>query len=160
VVGNSSFFSRICGWALTGLADNNLNEGVIHGDIKPQNVLIFMDQRGTSFTAKLTDFGYSTITANTELIFMPKSSPWHAPEHQSSGVTRSEAKAMDAYSLGMLCFWLVIQGLDGYPKDLSIPQLKASDELRTTAYELLASLDMKDEQRRNLETFFNSTPCP
>ena len=32
----------------------------MHGDIKPENVLIFRDTNGL-FVAKVTDFGYSTI---------------------------------------------------------------------------------------------------
>jgi serine/threonine protein kinase len=36
--------------------------GVVHGDIKPQNVLVFKDAITRKITVKVADFGYSTLT--------------------------------------------------------------------------------------------------
>ena len=35
---------------------------IIHGDIKPQNVLVFKDSVGKT-TVRVTDFGYSTLAS-------------------------------------------------------------------------------------------------
>lgn len=77
---------------------------IIHGDIKPQNVLIFKDSHGI-FRARLADFGYSTLSSSSERIYPPNSKPWTAPEHHYRGFSPLSAKRMDVYSLGMLCVW-------------------------------------------------------
>ena len=60
--------------------------GVIHGDIKPQNVLVFKDAITKEITVKVADFGYSTLTAGeSERVLLPKSRPWNAPEHRYGG---------------------------------------------------------------------------
>ena len=90
--------------------------GIIHGDIKPQNVLIFNDNNNPSgYTAKVLDFGYSTIYANEhDLISMPSSQPWAAPEYHHRGFKAVEAKKMDIYSSALLCLWLLCkEGLTG-----------------------------------------------
>jgi serine/threonine protein kinase len=49
---------------------------VIHGDIKPDNVLIFKNEHG-NFISKLADFGFSTLSMQeNELILLPRSNPW------------------------------------------------------------------------------------
>ncbi|KAK6362750.1 hypothetical protein TWF730_000205 [Orbilia blumenaviensis] len=82
----------------------------IHGDMKPENVLICKDSDG-KFSAQVTDFGYSTIFANDNdkaKISLPRSWPWTAPEiEQGSWVTFEQAKAADIFSYGLLCFWLL-----------------------------------------------------
>jgi hypothetical protein len=37
---------------------------VVHGDVKPQNALVFEDATGKTTTVKMTDFGYSTLAAS------------------------------------------------------------------------------------------------
>jgi serine/threonine protein kinase len=61
------------------------DQNIIHGDIKPQNVLVFKEPTGKP-TAKVTGFGYSTMAARADdLVLMPKIAPWHAPEHHHRG---------------------------------------------------------------------------
>jgi len=86
-----------------------MEAGVIHGDIKPQNVLVYKDSTGKT-TVKVTDFGYSTLAtgeAGPGRVFLPKSRPWNAPEHHFEEFTAVEAKKTDIYSFGMLCFWFL-----------------------------------------------------
>ena len=80
---------------------------IIHGDIKPQNVLMFEDRPGI-YTAKVADFGFSTyFHGEQDLIKIPESVPWNAPEYHHRYFYPKDAKAMDVYSFGMLCLWLL-----------------------------------------------------
>ncbi|KAL8840333.1 MAG: hypothetical protein Q9170_001348 [Blastenia crenularia] len=83
------------------------SENVVHGDIKPQNVLVF--QTSTKiYTVKVADFGYSTVHAtDKDLIQMPRSLHWTAPEWHHRGFSFEQAKKMDVYSLGLLVLWLL-----------------------------------------------------
>ena len=80
--------------------------GVIHGDSKPENVLVY--ENDDRYVMKVTDFGYSTIFArDSDILLMPYSKYWTAPEYHHRGFTPIQARLMDAYSFGMLCFWLL-----------------------------------------------------
>ena len=80
---------------------------IIHGDIKPANILIFKDS-SRHYVAKVADFGFSTcFRGDHDLISMPKSIPWNAPEYHYRSFEPPAAKRMDIYSFGMLCLWLI-----------------------------------------------------
>ena len=82
--------------------------GIVHGDIKPKNVLVFKDAVTRKITVKVADFGYSTLTVGQSgKVLLPKSRPWNAPEHHFGELAAHEAKKTDVYSFGMLCFWLL-----------------------------------------------------
>ena len=82
--------------------------GVVHGDIKPQNVLVFKDTITRKITVKVADFGYSTLTVGESgKVILPKSRPWNAPEHHFGEFNVQDAKKTDVYSFGMLCLWLL-----------------------------------------------------
>ena len=82
--------------------------GVVHGGIKPQNVLVFKDAITKEITVKVTDFGYSTLTVGESgKVILPKSRPWNAPEHHFREFKVQEAKKTDVYSFGMLCLWFL-----------------------------------------------------
>ena len=59
-------------------------------------------------TAKVIDFGFSCCgVKNDDVVFLPKTAPWEAPEHSKDAVSIQDAKKMDAYSFGMLCLWVL-----------------------------------------------------
>ncbi|KAF2685426.1 TPR-like protein [Lentithecium fluviatile CBS 122367] len=97
---------KICADVGIAIRDMHLNN-IIHGDIKPQNVLIFEESPGI-YTAKVADFGLSThFRGENDLINIPISVPWNAPEYHNRAFYPQDAKAMDVYSFGMLCLWLL-----------------------------------------------------
>ncbi|KAH8896841.1 kinase-like protein [Thozetella sp. PMI_491] len=91
----------------SALAHMHVNH-VIHGDIKPQNILIFREESG-AFAAKVADFGYSAWHASgSERIELPRSWPWYAPEcDEYPEFTVQQALRADVFSFGMLCLWLL-----------------------------------------------------
>jgi len=50
---------------------------------------------------------------------MPNIEPWNAPEYHDRYFRPEQAKQMDVYSFGLLCFWLVFQA--GSSGDLPLP---------------------------------------
>lgn len=96
--------------------------GVIHGDLKPDNVLIFPDEEGPFFCiAKLSDFGFSVMGESK--IFNTGTPGWKAPELPSDGGIETKMLfRCDYFSLGLLIFSIMLthgdpplKGLDGYP---------------------------------------------
>jgi serine/threonine protein kinase len=80
----------------------------VHGDIKPENILIDRDSVG-SFVAKVADFGYSSMYSIGELHALPRSRPWNAPEASSFEVSFQDAVSADIYSYAMVCLWILFQ---------------------------------------------------
>ncbi|KAI3318787.1 hypothetical protein HD806DRAFT_548919 [Xylariaceae sp. AK1471] len=82
--------------------------GIIHGDIKPDNVLIFKGDDG-SFTAKVADFGFSTRYSHVgDCIVLPQSQPWCAPEwNEYPEFPPAKAMKTDVFSFGMLILWFL-----------------------------------------------------
>jgi serine/threonine protein kinase len=84
---------------------------IVHGDIKPDNVLVFTEESG-QYKARVTDFGYSSRFTNDEdRLKLPITVPWNAPEvdRLNREWTPSQAKQADLFSFGMLCVWLVFE---------------------------------------------------
>jgi serine/threonine protein kinase len=153
---------------------------VIHGDIKPQNVLVYKDATGKTIV-KVADFGYSTLATTEALttggratgrVFLPKSRPWNAPEHDFREFTTTGAKKTDVYSFGMLCLWVLFGSVhsESVPKVISfdaptgphtpLEQLKYDDELKIIANQLIDSMPLPSfnaEQRIRLKEFFKLT---
>lgn len=99
-------------------------QGIIHGDLKPQNVLIYGPHQPTKgdddseldeYVAKVADFGYSTFIEahrgepSADCVELPWSPPWNAPEVNIDNhvFTYPEARATDMYSLGLICLWFL-----------------------------------------------------
>jgi serine/threonine protein kinase len=109
--------------------------GIIHGDIKPANVLICKSQLDnvqaqpihSFWFAKMTDFGYSAKFQSEEQYVQleGRSKPWDAPEFsQGQRIVPKDARKMDIFSLGMLCLWTLyeryLSGIDKLPEDVAL----------------------------------------
>ena len=95
-------------------------------------MLIFKDRSGI-YTAKIADFGLSTyFYGEKDLVQMPESVPWNAPEHHNRYFCPQDAKAMDVYSFSMLCLWLLF----GVGSSETIPySLRAADDTGLFSFE-------------------------
>lgn len=83
---------------------------VVHGDMKPDNVLLFEEEAG--LIAKISDFGFC-ISGDNELKYARGATPlWIAPEcmegsSEQSGDSRLPG-ARDIYSYGLLIWYDII----------------------------------------------------
>ncbi len=92
------------GVELAGALESAHRNGIVHGDVKPQNVLL-----GRSGQAVLSDFGIARIAAGTTSRSLSVFTPLHAAPEMFDGV-RVTPRA-DVYGLGSTLFQL----LDGRP---------------------------------------------
>jgi serine/threonine protein kinase len=147
----------------------------VHGDIKPENVLVFKEKSGR-YSARVIDFGYSTRYINDkQQLALPISEPWNAPENngRQRWWTPSQAVNADLFCFGMLCLWLLFEnGFSGTtplhrgPKvaDIEFPR-PTEDNLRrkkgklpTYARQcLVLEITMEHDKKTALEEFFDSS---
>lgn len=116
--------------------------GLVHGDVKAENVLLFSDRERR--IAKLGDFGFSVISeVESDTIWLGGTRPWQAPEVQSA-VPLRQAKHTDTYSFGLLVWYLTLNGLDPFKRflipdrpaeewDQELWEFKAQDGLRSAS---------------------------
>ncbi|KAL8923162.1 MAG: hypothetical protein Q9172_003259 [Xanthocarpia lactea] len=160
---------EICAQVIDAIRALHANGRVIHGDIKPENILVFEREHGKCY-AKLCDFGFASLFANQEedlKIDLPLSRPWNAPEldKQRSGLSILEAKRADIYSVGIVCAWLLFGNPISLPHQTPwngcykfIDDIKHKDGITdyiSLGLEHLNNVD--DAMKHKLSTFFQST---
>jgi serine/threonine protein kinase len=80
---------------------------VIHGDLKPDNVLIFKTEED-KLIAKVIDFGFSCFGATDEdLVELPFTEKWSAPEWDGGEFPIWQAKKADIYTFTLVCKWIL-----------------------------------------------------
>ena len=110
----------------------------------------------------MTDFGYSTLFATEDdLIEMPFSGIWTAPDWHYRKILPKQGRKMDVYSFGMLCLWLLFYNQTtsrdrDFKKDLASPM----DPLYHVSELLKATPDMALWERENLQKLFSLTLVP
>lgn len=131
---------------------------IVHGDLKPDNILMFSDV-ASGFTAKVADFGYSTLLAqDSQTIYMPESGHWTAPEWHHRGIGIESARRMDAYSFAMICFWLLIYTLElKNDQDFRNDIASSINLLNYTSDMTKKALCVAEEQKPKFLHFFNLT---
>ena len=135
----------------------NVTSDIVHGDIKPQNVLIFAHDT-EKFVARVADFGFSTqwVGANDNIL-MPRSKTWAAPEWHHRGFSPAQAKRMDTYSFGMLVLWL-IWPTTGVHQELYSHYFESGRETDLDVASLVPLLvkSVLHDQKLNLEPYFSA----
>ncbi|KFZ18767.1 hypothetical protein V501_01014 [Pseudogymnoascus sp. VKM F-4519 (FW-2642)] len=83
--------------------------GIIHGDMKSENVLIFSHPQKT-YVAKLGDFGFSIVgEASAPRVNIGGTMPWRAPESYGP-VAREYLAKTDVYSYGLTVWRIAMDG--------------------------------------------------
>ncbi|MCJ1396800.1 hypothetical protein MMC18_009692 [Xylographa bjoerkii] len=160
-----SFHTRIklCSDMVKGLSTMHFHN-IIHGDIKPENVVVTKDDNGL-FRLQLIDFGYSCFgSAESDLIYLPRSRPWTAPEHHWRGFPIISAKLMDIYALGMVCAFLILGSMPITSEDYVVRSEYEDDPTKHRNYVVDSILGMlrelttpADVLSHSLVEFFHQT---
>lgn len=117
--------------------------GIVHGDVKSENVLIFSHPE-RQFIAKVADFGYSLVEATVDdLVNLGGTRPWKAPETKSR-VPKDQLRLTDVYSFGLLVWRLALDGMSPFDfiiaeqvqadqRQVEVDRLKREDEMVKTS---------------------------
>ena len=119
--------------------------------------MIFRNREGR-LIAKLADFGCSVLGANRdELVLLPKSKPWFAPEHHDRFFELHMAQRMDIYSFGMLCLWTLLVSSKNNDEILALlSKWKEEDMIRDEARRVTESLTgLSTASKIELQRFFD-----
>ncbi|KAL1846416.1 hypothetical protein Daus18300_014259 [Diaporthe australafricana] len=117
--------------------------GVVHGDIKPENILVFprKDARN-SFSLKLTDFGHSVLEADKSERLPAFTPQWSAPEvTKKKRITFTQMKATDYYSFGLVMLSIML----GRAFYTDIDDVKSCKEDGSILYKLLRVIEEEDK---------------
>lgn len=150
--------------------------GVIHCDIKPENILVDRTDAG-DWMARVSDVGFARVGLSLEEeLHVPQSRPWTDPEWHRRTWPVTAVQAMDIYSYGMVCLWLLLN--DKVPASISgsgelgkqtffvendapftqLELLQRDGQLITVIDQALDSAMLgSDSEKQNLSQFFNST---
>jgi len=129
---------------------------IVHGDIKPENILIFEDNG--RYIAKLADFGCSIIgnEGNKAVEFEACSESWVAPEWVRKGLSMADAIKTDIYSFALLCVWTLF--LSHGDESTTFPKEWTQQELVLNHInDAIQNDNGREERLNNLKLFINAT---
>lgn len=134
---------------------------IIHGDMKPQNILI-CEGDGGGLVAKIADFGSSRSGQEEEDMHqLHHSGIWSAPEYHHREFSIAAAKKMDAYSFCLVCLWLLLDdshgAIDGDSSTEVLRQMKESQDIIARARNLVATLGLESAASHQLACIFETT---
>ena len=114
--------------------------GIIHGDIKGENVLVFSNPQ-KKYVAKLADFGFSVVgEVAADAVHLAGTRPWKAPE-TIGPVRKNHLKLTDVYSYGLFVWRTAIDGMNPFslllPAGLSVDESSAGIERMKQADQLI-----------------------
>jgi serine/threonine protein kinase len=88
--------------------------GVVHGDIKPENILMFHDKSTGIVTPKLADFGYSFLDGDNAPVLPLGTFPWAALEIGCNDVVGINLTLADTFSFGLLVWYISKDGVNPF----------------------------------------------
>ncbi|SPJ70409.1 uncharacterized protein FTOL_00137 [Fusarium torulosum] len=100
------------------------NSGIVHGDIKPSNLLVFQHPT-RKYIVKLSDFGFAMPVEGGQLI--GSTEVYSAPEADGASGPSQYLRQQDIYSFG-LTLWTIFS--DGIPYYSSLPDGERIENLR------------------------------
>jgi hypothetical protein len=118
--------------------------------------------------AKVTDFGYSCFGATgDDIVLLPKTERWCAPEWHPRHFTIRDAKKTDIYSFGMICAWLFSEDFAKLRDELAVTEavqqgakVEARQQFQRSVMHLASKTDHLDSSgREKLAQFFEYALC-
>jgi serine/threonine protein kinase len=137
----------------------------VHGDLKPQNVLVFDGEEGEGgYMAKVADFGYSSILVGEDArVRMHGTEGWAAPEYTKGMSADFEvARRTDVFSLGCLCLWLLFYNGSETGEGSTTSNFLAHRRSRTSLVDIAlghiqVSKGIDEETRKSLTSLFEQS---
>jgi len=135
---------------------------IVHGDIKPQNILVFREPSG-EIVAKIADFGHASMRATEDAtINLPYSRFFNAPDYHPREIRLGDAKKFDSFNFGFLVYWLLVARKLMFEQKWAeenafLASIQYQEDHILVAEKVLAGSDMSDEQMANLSFFFTRT---
>ncbi|KAM7213909.1 Protein kinase-like domain containing protein [Rhypophila decipiens] len=138
---------------------------IIHGDIKPDNILITRDRGNrrlsipARFVAKVADFGSSQVCWKDQVkpFNFPGTPGWTAPEHNHQGCGKKQGLAMDVYRFCLACLWLLLPDRNGQSAQRDIDMIRAAEDPCQKAVEMVESLGYDGTVKHRLGRLFRSS---
>ena len=122
-------------------ANPGYNSGIVHGDIKPKNILIWEEYQTRGMAVILADFGFSKFGVRDELIKLSRSEPWDAPEWHPRYFMLGDATKTDIYSFGLVCLWIFFR--NETLAEFDLPSTTIGDAFMGTDFDAVSRIQSK-----------------
>jgi len=140
------------------------DSGVVHGDIKSENVLIFENEG--IYQAKICDFGFAVLLVDIKgekARLLGGTSPWTAPEFRRElPYPHHFLKLTDVYSLGLLIWRVLLDGANPFEHAL-LKSIASTDEAKDGNLPLLhyaqASIILRTEYSSFIDEIWSLLAC-
>jgi serine/threonine protein kinase len=133
--------------------------GIVHCDIKPDNLLVFQHDTNQYFI-KVADFGYASPVTESGSVHLATPAAWTDPTYRGEALDANTAKKMESYSFGLVCAWLLREAsIHRVSQNSGTPVSSAAQSAKPEDWSaVLAGISNLDaDQIRNIRKFFSLT---